>query len=104
MPENNDYLSQLMARVNERLNESDPGSGKTAGAERQSDDGPVKPHVFTTGGRFDDVPASNEEEEKTPPVQTQTQQTQKTTRQQLEDKLKDELKKGLQKGLGGLFK
>ena len=75
MPENNDYLSQLMARVNERLNESDPGSGKTAGAERQSDDGPVKPHVFTTGGRFDDVPASNEEEEKTPPVQTQPQQT-----------------------------
>ena len=65
MPETNDYLSQLMARVNERLNESET-SGSQSGTGRASDDGPVKPHVFTTGGRFDDVPAAEEENKETP--------------------------------------
>ena len=92
MPENNDYLSQLMARVNERLNETD-ASGKPSGADR-SDDGPVKPHVFTTGGRFDDVPAPEEEEkavpEEMPAPAAQPQPQQNVTEEEEEEEYDQE--------------
>jgi hypothetical protein len=76
MPENNDYLSQLMARVNERLNESD-ASGKPSGPDRSTDDGPIKPHVFTSGGRFDDVPAPEEEVNEVPAETPETETPEK---------------------------
>ena len=62
MPDNNDYLSQLLERVNQKLN--DPESEKKPGGSPAPASGaPIQPTVFTSGGRFDSVPAPVQEEE-----------------------------------------
>ena len=67
MPDNNDYLSQLLERVNQKLNDSED-DGKPASPSVSAPNEPLKPRVFTSGGRFDNVPSSDPqpEEEKKP--------------------------------------
>ena len=57
MPDNNDYLSQLMSRADRRLGE--PEAEEKTGPDNEPANAPVKPRVFTSGGRFDDVPSSD---------------------------------------------
>ena len=67
MPDNNDYLSQLLERVNQKLNDSED-DGRPASPSVSAPNEPLKPRVFTSGGRFDNVPSSDPqpEEEKKP--------------------------------------
>ena len=62
MPDTNDYLSQLLARVDKKLNENE-------GGRDASDTGSSEPRqtvVFTGTGRFDDVPYSGANDEPKP--------------------------------------
>ena len=68
MPDTNDYLSQLLARVDKKLSDSESGEKPASSAPESSE--PAEQKVFTSGGRFDDVPFAGQPEEETAPAVT----------------------------------
>ncbi|MBR5045343.1 MAG: hypothetical protein IKX72_01720 [Oscillospiraceae bacterium] len=66
MPDTNDYLSQLLARVDKKLSDSEAGDKPSSPAAPEPSE-PAEQKVFTSGGRFDDVPYAGQPEEETKP-------------------------------------
>ena len=60
MPETNDYLAQLLARVDKKLND---GTGESAPAQEPETSEPEAPKVFTSAGRFEGVPSAEQHDE-----------------------------------------
>jgi len=72
MPDTNDYLSQLFARAEKRLNETSPDKeqGHSTVSASSSDKEPVMPRVFVSGGRFDDLPSAEHDDSEDEPAET----------------------------------
>ncbi len=60
MPDTNDYLSQLLNRVDKKLSESQGESSSSPSSSSSGTVEPIRPKVFTSNGRFDSVPSGRD--------------------------------------------